>query len=115
MNGKAQVFINDRHMGVLHDVNEDLSNKPFLAGNLLPSHAMLYCPICGAIWARIMFEHGYDWLASCVRCIKCKGSGTLDCFPLFEKNLDKWPKELLTYHLMEVDNESEYRGLGRAS
>ena len=115
MNGKAQVFINDKFLGNLDGIIEDLFNKQFLAGNLLPSHAMLYCPSCGLVWARILFEHGYGWQAHCVKCRKCKGSGTLDVFPLFNKNLDKWSKQLLIYELMEVDNESRYRGLGRAS
>lgn len=111
--GKAQIVLNDRICGTIRNIQEDLYE--YVLPHSTPTHDMLYCPDCGDIWARILYEHGSGWQAHCMKCINCGGVGSLDIFPLFEHSLNNWSRELLLYELTEVNHDAKYSGLWRAS
>jgi formate dehydrogenase maturation protein FdhE len=111
MKGKAAIFVNNKPLGIIENVAQNIWQG---ASRVESEHIFHYCPICGDIWARIIFEFGHGWRAHCVRCIKCNGTGTLDHYPLFKDTLERWPRELLEYELLTVKEDHRWSGFWRA-
>ncbi len=114
--GKVTLFLRDKYIGALSSVVQDLWYREYHDNGryLQPSNTFIYCPDCGDIWFRILFQYGKGWHAACVQCSKC-GKGSIDFFPLFQNEIDKWPRGLLEYELTEVTNDRTEPSFSRAS